>query len=375
MKNYYSKLTLLSLAIVANSPVFAQTEYIESDTVSEDANELKEMVVTGREKNLIGIAGSASQGEVSNKQFEYRALSRNGELVEVVPGAVATQHSGSGKANQYFLRGYNLDHGTDFTTIVDGIPMNMPSHAHGQGYMDINSVIPELVNKVQYGKGPYYAEVGDFSAAGYAKMTSMNTLSQGIAKFTAGEFGYYRGLIANSNKVGDGNLLYGGEINVYDGAWSIPEDSHKYNGMLRYTLNQENWGIAVNSKAYSNAWTATNQLSQTAIDEVGLYGSINPTDGGNTNRYSLSTNLWNKGDNWKNDANLYALYYDVDLYSNYTGFVSGSQGDQVHQFENRVQLGGNIEHTRNQKLFDFNMDNTVGLSFRHDEIMNMGVRG
>ena len=373
MKNYYSKLTLLSLAIVANSPVFAQTEYIESDTVSEDANELKEMVVTGREKNLIGIAGSASQGEVSNKQFEYRALSRNGELVEVVPGAVATQHSGSGKANQYFLRGYNLDHGTDFTTIVDGIPMNMPSHAHGQGYMDINSVIPELVNKVQYGKGPYYAEVGDFSAAGYAKMTSMNTLSQGIAKFTAGEFGYYRGLIANSNKVGDGNLLYGGEINVYDGAWSIPEDSHKYNGMLRYTLNQENWGIAVNSKAYSNAWTATNQLSQTAIDEVGLYGSINPTDGGNTNRYSLSTNLWNKGDNWKNDANLYALYYDVDLYSNYTGFVSGSQGDQVHQFENRVQLGGNIEHTRNQKLFDFNMDNTVGLSFRHDEIMNMGV--
>ncbi len=184
MKNYYSKLTLLSLAIVANSPVFAQTEYIESDTVSEDANELKEMVVTGREKNLIGIAGSASQGEVSNKQFEYRALSRNGELVEVVPGAVATQHSGSGKANQYFLRGYNLDHGTDFTTIVDGIPMNMPSHAHGHGYMDINSVLPELVNKVQYGKGPYYAEVGDFSAAGYAKMISMNTLSQGIAKFT-----------------------------------------------------------------------------------------------------------------------------------------------------------------------------------------------
>lgn len=101
----------------------------------------------GRGKNLIGIAGSASQGEVSQKQFENRPFSRNGELVEVVPGAIATQHSGSGKANQYFLRGFNLDHGTDFTTFVDGIPMNMTTHAHGQGYMDINSIIPELVKR------------------------------------------------------------------------------------------------------------------------------------------------------------------------------------------------------------------------------------
>ncbi len=399
------KLTLLSLAILANFSAYAHAEYTESETTivdesdkkssdnakknkskakkksastSKDSNddtvELKEMVVTsGREKDLIGVTGSASQGEVSHEQFEYRPLSRNGELVEVVPGAVATQHSGSGKANQYFLRGYNLDHGTDFTTVVDGIPMNMPTHAHGQGYMDINSVIPELVDKIEYGKGPYYAEIGDFSAAGFTKMSSMDTLEQGIAKFTAGEFGYYRGLVANSSKLGDGNLLYGGEVNVYDGAWTVPENSHKYNGMLRYTLDQTNWGVAVNAKAYSNAWTATNQLSQMAIDSVGLYGSMSPSDGGNTNRYSFSTNLWNKGSNWKNNANLYAVYYDLDLYSNFTGFLNGPQGDQIHQFEHRVQVGGNIDHTRSNKLFGFNMDNTVGFSFRHDEIMGLGL--
>ncbi|MFI3219657.1 MAG: TonB-dependent receptor plug domain-containing protein [Methylococcales bacterium] len=350
-------------------------------TSKEDALELKEMVVNaetedGRAKDLIGIKGSASQGEVTQAQLEYRPMSRNGELVEVVPGAVATQHSGSGKANQYFLRGYNLDHGTDFTTYVDGIPMNMPSHAHGQGYMDLNSVIPELVKNIEYGKGPYYAEVGDFSSAGYAKMFSMDKLPDGIAKFTGGEYGYYRGLLANSNKVGKGDLLYAGEFNFYDGVWQQPEDSKKFNGMLRYTLNEDKWGMSVNAKAYTNSWTATNQIPQTSIDNGTLnkYGTMDSTDGGTSNRYSFSTNLWNKGDNWKNDANIYALYYDVNLFSNFTGYLNNPVlGDQIHQFEHRVQTGGNIEHTRNNKLFGFEMDNTIGLQFRHDEVMGLGL--
>jgi hypothetical protein len=341
--------------------------------------ELKEMVVeSGRAKDLIGITGSASQGEISQAQFEYRPLSRNGELVEIVPGAVATQHSGSGKANQYFLRGFNLDHGTDFTTYVDGIPMNMPTHAHGQGYMDINSVIPELVKKIEYGKGPYYAEVGDFSSAGYAKMFSMDKLPEGILKFTGGSFDYYRTLIANSNKIGSGDLLYAGEFNFYNGVWKQPEDSQKFNGMLRYTLDKENWGLSVNGKGYTNNWTATNQISQALVDNgtLGLYGTMDPSDGGKTNRYSFSTNLWNKGDSWKNDANVYALYSDVDLFSNFTGYTDTTHfpgGDQIHQFEHRIQTGGNIEHTRYNKLFGFDMDNTVGLQLRHDEIMNLGL--
>ncbi len=349
-----------------------------SKTAKNETLELDEMFVTedARTKDLIGIAGSASQGEVNQAQFEYRPLSRSGEVLEVIPGVVATQHSGSGKANQYFLRGFNLDHGTDFTTYVDGIPMNMSTHAHGQGYMDINSVIPELVKNIEYGKGPYYAEVGDFSSAGYSKMFTMDKLPEGIMKFTAGEYDYYRTLIANSNKVGSGNLLYAGEFNFYNGVWKQPEDSKKFNGMMRYTLDKGTWGTSVNAKAYTNSWTATNQIPQASIDNGSLsqYGTMDPSDGGDTDRFSLSSNLWNKGDNWQNDANIYALYTDLDLYSNFTGYLDNpTQGDQIHQFEHRVQTGGNIEHTRYNKLFGFDMDNTYGLQFRHDEIMNVGL--
>ncbi|MFI3198087.1 MAG: TonB-dependent receptor [Methylococcaceae bacterium] len=350
----------------------------QAKTKKNDTVQLEEIVVTedARAKNLIGMTGSASQGEVNQAQFEYRPLSRNGELLEVVPGVLATQHSGSGKANQYFLRGFNLDHGTDFTTWVDGIPMNMSTHAHGQGYMDINSVIPELVKNIEYGKGPYYADVGDFSAAGYSKMFSMDKLPEGIMKFTAGEYDYYRTLIANSNKVGNGDLLYAGEFNFYNGVWQQPEDSKKFNGMMRYTLDKDNWGTSINAKAYTNSWTATNQIPQASIDNGTLnqYGTMDPSDGGDTDRFSLSSNIWNKGDNWKNDANIYALYTDLDLYSNFTGYLDNpTQGDQIHQFEHRVQTGGNIEHTRYNKLLGFDMDNTYGLQFRHDEIMNVGL--
>ncbi|MEI7996368.1 MAG: HupE/UreJ family protein, partial [Methylococcaceae bacterium] len=349
----------------------------KSTTSKNDTLELDEMVVTaGRAKDLIGIAASASQGEVSQAQFEYRPLSRNGELLEVIPGVLATQHSGSGKANQYFLRGFNLDHGTDFTTYVDGIPMNLPTHAHGQGYMDVNSIIPELVKNIEYGKGPYYAEVGDFSAAGYSKIFSMDKLPKGILKFTAGQYDYYRTLIANSKQVGSGDLLYAGEFNFYNGVWQQPEDSKKFNGLLRYTLDKDNWGTSVFAKAYNNTWTATNQIPQAAVDDgtLGLYGTMDPTDGGDTNRFSLSSNLWNKGENWKNDANIYALYYDVDLYSNFTGYLETPVlGDQIHQFEHRVQTGGNVEHTRYNKLLGFDMDNTVGLQFRYDDIMGLGL--
>jgi hypothetical protein len=145
--------------------------------------------------------------------------------------------------------------------------------------------------------------------------------------------------------------------------------------MMRYSLNQGNWGLAVNAKGYGNSWTATNQIPQAAVDSsvLGLYGTLSPSDGGDTKRYSFSTNLWNKGDNWKNDANLYALYYDVNLFSNFTGYLNGPQGDQIHQFEHRIQTGGNIEHTRYQQLFGFDMDNTVGLQFRNDQIMGLGL--
>lgn len=330
----------------------------------------------GRASDLLGIKASASEGVVSQADLVYRPLSRPGELVEVVPGALATAHSGTGKANQFYLRGFNLDHGTDFSVMVDGVPMNMPSHAHGQGYLDLNSIIPELVDKIEYGKGPYYAEAGDFSSAGYTRMSTQGKMANRLFKFTGGEFGYYRAVLADSYKIGSGDLLAAGEFNAYDGVWQQPEDLGKYNGLLRYTLDNKDWSLSVTAKAYHASWNATNQIPQRAIDNgtLDLYGSMDASDGGNSNRYSLSGNLWSRGDSYQNNFNAYLAYYDLDLYSNPTGFLDHPvQGDQVHQAERRVIVGGNGEQTWFSNWFGKDVDNSLGLQIRHDEIIDAAL--
>lgn len=342
----------------------------------EDVVELDAVEVRGRGADLLGIADSASQGEVGRPQFEYRPLSRIGELVEVVPGTLATQHSGSGKANQFFLRGFNLDHGTDFNATLDGVPLNLRSHAHGQGYLDLNSIIPELVDKIEYGKGPYYADQGDFSSAGYARFHTLHRLAEGFVKFTGGEYDYYRGVAADSNRLGDGDLLYGGEVAYFNGPWTQPENSYKYNGMLRYTVDHEDWGYALNGKAYNSTWTATNQIPERAVwsKDLSLYGTMDPSDGGDTNRYSLSGNAWSRGEGYKNELNVYALYYDLQLYSNFTGYLDDPvNGDQIKQQERRVLSGANGEQTWFHNLFGFEMDNTLGFQVRYDGISGLGL--
>jgi hypothetical protein len=345
-------------------------------TDNREAVLLDTVEVKGRASHSSAVATSASQGVVGQAKLAYRPLARAGELVEVVPGALATQHSGSGKANQFYLRGFNLDHGTDFSVALDGVPMNMPSHAHGQGYLDLNSVIPELVDHVDYGKGPYYADAGDFSSAGYSRMHTLHDLPKGLFKFTGGEFGYYRALLADSIKIGSGDLLAAGEFNAYDGVWQQPEDLGKYNGMLRYTLDNTDWGLSVNAKAYHSSWNATNQIPERAIDSgtLNLYGSMDSSDGGDSSRYSLSSNVWSRGESYKNDFNAYVVYYDLNLYSNPTGFLDNPvQGDQVHQTERRVVTGGNGEQTWFGKWFGFNVDNSLGLQIRHDEVIGAAL--
>lgn len=330
----------------------------------------------GRAADLLGKKGSASEGEANQEDLAYRPLSRPGELVEIVPGALVTAHSGSGKANQFYLRGFNLDHGTDFSVMVDGVPMNMPSHAHGQGYLDLNSVIPELVDHIEYGKGPYYVETGDFSSAGYTRMFTPGKMPQGLLKFTGGEFGYYRALAADSIKIGAGDLLAAGEFNAYDGVWQQPEDLGKYNGQLRYSLDHDDWGLSISAKAYHASWNATNQIPQRAIDNgtLDLYGSMDTSDGGDSQRYSLSSNAWSWGDGYKNDFNAYLVYYDLNLYSNPTGFLDNPmQGDQVHQTERRIVTGGNGEQAWFAKWFGLDVDNRLGLQIRHDEVMGAAL--
>ena len=191
--------------------------------------------VQGREDSLVGIADSATQGTVGAKEIEDRPILRSGEILETVPGLIITQHAGGGKANQYFLRGFNLDHGTDFAVFLDGMPLNLPSHAHGEGYADMNTVIPEFVQRLNYEKGPYYADVGNYSSAGSANLQFFKTLPQNFFQVEGGMYGYGRAVFGVSQKLGSGNLLYGGEAYHDNGPWVHPDDYAKFNGLLTYS--------------------------------------------------------------------------------------------------------------------------------------------
>ncbi|MDE2367190.1 MAG: Plug domain-containing protein, partial [Betaproteobacteria bacterium] len=354
---------------------------------------LKEVMVLGKERgtSLIGETQSASQGFIGQEQIKNRPLSRTGEIMEFIPGMIATQHSGDGKANQYFLRGFNLDHGTDFATFVDGVPINLPSHAHGQGYMDLNGLIPELIDNIQFGKGPYYADQGDFSAAGHAKMATFNSLPQGFAKFTGGSFGFYRGVAAKSSRIGDGDLLYAGDVNTYDGPWALAEHALKFNGMLKYSLDYGNWGGSIGVKAYHANWRPTNQIPLFAVQDglINRFGNIDPTDNGKTGRYTLHGDWWQKGSDYRRDASFYLVKYDLDLTSNFSGYINSVANntilpggiipsDQMNQVDNRIYFGGRVQQSWFNKIAGFEMENSLGLQVRTDlnhVLLNNSNRG
>ena len=320
---------------------------------------------------LIGTADSATEGTVTAKQLETRPLLRPGEVLEVVPGVIITQHSGDGKANQYFLRGFNLDHGTDFATIVNGMPVNMPTHGHGQGYSDLNFLIPEMVERVRYRKGPYAAEDGDFAAAGSARIDYFRTLPHSFGDLGFGENGYRRALLAGSPEVAGGALLYGLEWYESNGPWQISENFGKLNGVLRYSRGTANDGWSITGMAYRAQWRSTDQVAQRAIDSglIGRYGSLDASDGGSTHRYSLSADWARSGSDTATRGNVYAMDYRLKLVSNFTYFLDNPvEGDQFEQADRRRVFGASGVQTRFAKAADFDLENTVGFVTRHDRI-------
>ncbi len=353
-----------------------------SDTVQESTNStspatdallLPEVLVYGRAESLLGIAGAASQGTVGMDELEWRTLSRPGEVLETVPGVIVTQHSGAGKANQFFLRGFNLDHGTDFATSIDGVPVNLPTHAHGQGYSDLNFMIPELIGRVDFRKGVYYADLGDFSSAGAADIQYVNLLPQSIAQVEGGSFGYERGLYASANQIGSGNLLYAVELFHEDGPWTTPDDYKKINGVLRYSRGDAESGYSVTAMAYAGNWNATDQIAQRALDEIpgfDRFDTLDSSDGGDSQRHSLSTE-WHRDDaDSSTKVLLYGFYYDLDLFSNFTYFLDSPQGDQFEQQDQRGVGGMKASQTWYGDIFSRDMENTVGLHIRSDSIKN-----
>jgi outer membrane receptor protein involved in Fe transport len=330
-----------------------------------------ETEVIGHYETGIGTSDAASEGSVTYKRIETRPLLRPGELVELVPGMIVTQHSGDGKANQYFLRGYNLDHGTDFALWADGMPVNMPTHAHGQGYADINFLIPELIQGMDFSKGPYFAKEGDFASAGAAHIRYFDTLPQNLASLTLGSNNYVRAVAAASPQVGAGTLLIGGEANYADGPWEEPEDLRKYNGVLRYSQGDARDGFHVMAMGYGARWTSTDQVAKRAIDSgfIDRFGTLDPTDGGKSNRYSLSFGGHMGLGTGQGRLDAYVIRYELDLWSNFTYFLDDPvNGDQFQQSDRRTVYGINPGYAWPMKLGGLEMTNTIGLQTRYDDI-------
>jgi hypothetical protein len=348
----------------------------QGQPAAEPPQTLEPVVVTGRADDLTGLAESASEGRVGQAQLQTRPLLRPSEVLEVIPGMAVTQHSGSGKANQYFLRGFNLDHGTDFSTRVDGVPVNLPTHGHGQGYMDLNWVIPELVDYVTFRKGPYYADVGDFSSAGTADLYLFNPLPTGFVKLGVGQDDYYRLLAAHSPKLGPGYLLYAFEGHYYNGPWDNAQHLQKYNGLLKYTLTSGPHSFSLGATAYYSQWNSTDQIPQRAVTQglISRLGAIDPSDGGETGRYSLYANWSYKGANSLTQADAYVVYYYLNLFSNFTFFLDDpDNGDQFEQHDRRVVAGGNASQTWFTRWLGTAMDHTLGLQVRYDAIPAVGL--
>lgn len=297
--------------------------------------DLEPLTVTGRVDDLVGRVSTASVGYVGFADLLRRPLTREGELLETIPGMILTQHSGSGKSNQMFVRGFNLDHGTDFATRVEGMPVNIPTHAHGQGYTDLNFIVPELVDNVEYSLGTYYAEIGDFGSAGGAHIRLRRSLERPIFVLGAGENGHRRAVAAASTRVGSGaTLLAGVEARGYDGPWEVPEDLRKLAGLVRFDVYGEQDRFSVLAMAYDNEWQASDQIPSRAV-EAGLisrFGQIDPTLGGASSRYSLSA-TWNRTNaRSAQRVEAYGVRYSLDLFSNFTYRLDDPEGgDQFRQ--------------------------------------------
>lgn len=333
--------------------------------------EIEEVVVRGRADSLVGITESASQGTVGFEQLRRRPLLRTGEILEAVPGVIITQHSGGGKANQYFLRGFNLDHGTDFATDVDGVPVNLPSHGHGQGYTDLGFVIPELVERIDYRKGPYYADTGDFSSAGRASLALFDRLDHALAKVEGGRFGHVRGVAATSADVGPGHLLVGFDASRADGPWKRGDDFRRVAGALRYGVANGANRVRLTALAYRGKWDATDQIAESAVDRIGRFGSLDDTTGGDSQRYSVQLDWDRDGASSDTHVGVYGVAYDMDLFSNFTYFAADPvRGDQFEQEDRRLTAGLRARHSWPSTIAGFEARHTVGLQLRSDRIDN-----
>jgi hypothetical protein len=320
------------------------TLFVSALLAPQDPPRLAPIVVQGRADSLLGTADAASRGTAGRDDLADRPLLRPAEVLEAVPGIVVTQHSGAGKSNQLFARGFNLDHGTDLATSLFGVPLNMPSHGHGQGYTDLNPVIPELVERVVWRLGPYDVRDGDFGSAGAVDIDYVRRLDRGFAKVEAGSYDHVRTLVADSHRVGSGDLLAALELQHTDGRFDLDQDYEKKNLYLSWSTDE----LRIAGFAHAADWTSSDQLPRRAVrsGQLGRFASLDATTGGTTSWYGASAEWTPRRDDGSLRIAGYAFHYELDLWSNFTyALADPANGDQFEQRDTRTTCGASAERT------------------------------
>ena len=335
---------------------------------AQTAIRLETVTVTAERRQLMGTALTSSQGVVVNDELALTPAYRAGQMLETVPGLVVTAHSGEGKANEYLLRGFSLDHGTDLAVSVDGMPINERTHAHGQGYTDLNFMIPELATNIQYTKGPYFAAKGDFASVGTVDIGYLDHIGD-QAEITGGNMGFAHLFAAGSREVADGTVLGALELQHYDGPWDSPDDQRKLNAVLRYSTGEADKGYSLTAMYYGSLWNATTDQPERAIEQgsIGRFGTLDPADGGQAQRYSLSGRYYQALGEGALEAHAYGIGNRLTLWNDFTHFLKDPvNGDQEAQNENRLTLGGGASYLISDTPFGVKSDFLAGLDTRYD---------
>jgi outer membrane cobalamin receptor len=327
-------------------------------------------------KDVVVLQGnSVTKFNTLNKiDLALKPIRNTQELLRIVPGLFIAQHAGGGKAEQIFLRGFDCDHGTDVQVSVDGLPVNMVSHAHGQGYADAHFIIPETINNIDFGAGPYYTQHGNLNTAGYVSFGTYKNITNSRIQIEGGRYNTLRTLamidLLKKNK--DNQSAYIATDFYYtDGPTQNKQHFKRFNIFGKYNLAvSDNTALTASLSSFTSKWDASGQVPQRAVESglIDRFGSIDPTEGGNTERHNANIILnhtFNNGTAWENQ--LYYSRYKFNLYSNFTFFLNDSiNGDEINQAESRNIFGYSSKINQSYFLNDWTLRSIYGAGLRYD---------
>ncbi|MDR2146050.1 MAG: TonB-dependent receptor [Tannerella sp.] len=370
---------VLKTAVLPDSLLISATGYKRASFWVDDRQLSFDIRLERQEIELgqVSVVSRRMLAEVMSVDLKMNPVNTSQDFLRKVPGLFIAQHAGGGKAEQVFLRGFDDDHGTDIAVSVDGLPVNMVSHAHGQGYADLHFIIPETVENIDFGKGAYYADYGNFNTGAYVNLQTFDRIDNSSVKVEGGMFNTVRtvGLfnLVHENRQ---NMYVAGEYGYTDGPFEVKQNFNRLNLFLKYNqwMNDRSY-FNIQASTFNSKWNASGQIPERAVAGglVSRWGSIDPTEGGNTSRSNVSVNYkYFPGEDERWESMFYYTNYNFRLFSNFTFFLNDPvHGDEIEQKESR-----NIYGTTNEYAKNFYFDNSSlvwksGFGFRYDDIGNM----